>query len=54
MNGLLARIFRVQWSGLLAVCVLAVVALALFSPSFISEYNVFVLLRSICVAVGGL
>jgi len=48
---MLSRAFRVQWSGLLAVCVIATIGLTLASPSFSSEYNAFVLLRSLCVSL---
>lgn len=51
MNELFSRIVRVQWSGLLAVCVLSVLGLAIVAPNFLSEYNAFVFLRSLCVSL---
>jgi ribose transport system permease protein len=51
MNGLFSRVVRVQWSGLFAVCVLSVLGLAITAPNFLTEYNVFVLLRSLCVSL---
>lgn len=51
MNDLFSRVVRVQWSGLLAVCVLAVLGLTIVSPNFLSEYNAFVFLRSLCVSL---
>jgi ribose transport system permease protein len=51
MNGIFARAARVQWSGLAVVCLAALAGLALVSPNFVSEYNIFVLLRSVCVSL---
>src|ERR1700738_2560258 len=42
-------LLRQQWSGILLAVVLGIVALSIASPTFNTEFNWFVLLRSICV-----
>ena len=42
-------LLRQQWSGILLAVVLGVVALSIANPAFDTEFNWFVLLRSICV-----
>jgi ribose/xylose/arabinose/galactoside ABC-type transport system permease subunit len=41
----------VEWSGLLAAIVLGSVALVFVSPNFLTEFNIYVMLRSFCVAL---
>ncbi|ODT66459.1 MAG: ABC transporter permease [Pelagibacterium sp. SCN 63-23] len=48
---LLNRIFQVEWSGILLAVLAGMVALSLVSPAFLSEFNIFVLLRSSCVVL---
>ena len=47
----LRSLLLVEWSGLLAAIVIGCVALALVSPNFLSEFNIYVLLRSLCVSL---
>ncbi|HEY5081630.1 MAG TPA: ABC transporter permease [Bauldia sp.] len=47
----LRSLLLVEWSGLLAAIVIGSVALALVSPNFLSEFNIYVLLRSLCVSL---
>jgi ribose transport system permease protein len=42
-------LLRQQWSGIVLAVVLGIVALGIASPNFNTEFNWFVLLRSICV-----
>lgn len=51
MNTLARRIFSVEWSGILAAAIAGFIALALLSPAFLSEFNQFVLLRSLCITL---
>ncbi|MET3925820.1 ribose/xylose/arabinose/galactoside ABC-type transport system permease subunit [Devosia sp. 2618] len=44
-------LFGQQWSGILAGVIVGGVALAIANPAFLSEFNIFVLLRSICVVL---
>jgi ribose transport system permease protein len=45
------RILNVEWTGLLAAIVLGAVVLVIVSPNFLSEFNFYVLLRSVCVSI---
>jgi ribose transport system permease protein len=45
------RILNTEWAGLLAAIVLGALALAIVSPNFLSEFNLYVLLRSVCVSI---
>lgn len=47
----LNRFVNIEWSGILAAILLGIVALSLASPAFLSEFNLFVLLRSFCVVL---
>jgi ribose transport system permease protein len=40
-----------DWAGLLAAIVIGGVVLAFLSPNFLSEFNIYVLLRSVCVGI---
>ena len=51
MNPLLRRFLMVEWSGLLAAIALGVAVLAWLSPAFLTEFNIYVMLRSFCVAL---
>lgn len=48
---LLNRLVQVEWSGILLAILAGMVALSLVSPAFLSEFNIFVLLRSSCVVL---
>ena len=45
------RILNAEWAGLLAAIVLGAIVLAVVSPNFLSEFNFYVLLRSVCVSI---
>ncbi|MBJ6986158.1 ABC transporter permease [Devosia sp. MC521] len=45
------RVLQVEWSGILLAILVGMVALAIAAPSFLTEFNLFVLLRSFCVAL---
>src|SRR5438876_98941 len=45
------RILDVEWAGLFAAIVLGGTVLAFVSPNFLSEFNFYVLLRSVCVSI---
>jgi ribose transport system permease protein len=47
----LRRVLNAEWAGLLAAIVVGAVVLAVISPNFLSEFNVYVLLRSVCVSI---
>jgi len=51
MKKLAARFLAVEWSGLVGAIAVGVVALALTSPAFLTEFNLYVMLRSFCVAL---
>lgn len=51
MNRLIPFLVRTQWSGILLGVIAGGLALALASPAFITEFNWFVMLRSICVSL---
>ena len=45
------RILNAEWAGLLASIVVGAIVLAVVSPNFLSEFNFYVLLRSVCVSI---
>lgn len=45
------RILNAEWAGLLAAIVAGAAVLAFISPNFLSEFNFYVLLRSVCVSI---
>jgi len=45
------RIIDAEWAGLLAAIVVGAIVLAVVSPNFLSEFNFYVLLRSVCVSI---
>jgi ribose transport system permease protein len=47
----LRRVLNAEWAGLLAVIVVGAIVLAVVSPNFLSEFNFYVLLRSVCVSI---
>ncbi|MEQ1941902.1 ABC transporter permease [Mesorhizobium sp. VNQ89] len=51
MNSLLRRFLMVEWSGILAAIILGSALLAWLSPAFLTEFNIYVMLRSFCVAL---
>lgn len=51
MNRILSAIVRLQWSGILVAVIAGGIALNFANPQFMSEFNWFVMLRSICVSL---
>lgn len=51
MNRLFSLAVRTQWSGILAGVILGGIALGIAAPAFLTEFNWFVMLRSICVSL---
>ena len=47
----LRRLLLVEWSGLALAIAVGVVVLALISPNFLTEFNLYVMLRSFCVGL---
>jgi ribose transport system permease protein len=47
----LRRVLNAEWAGLLAAIVVGVIVLAVVSPNFLSEFNLYVLLRCVCVSI---
>ena len=47
----LRRIAGAEWAGLAAIFVLGSIVAAALSPSFLTEFNIYVLLRSACVGL---
>jgi ribose transport system permease protein len=47
----LRRLLLVEWSGLLVAILIGCAALALFTPNFLTEFNIYVTLRSFCVGL---
>jgi ribose transport system permease protein len=45
------RIVNAEWAGLLVAITVGAIVLAVVSPNFLSEYNFYVLLRSVCVSI---
>jgi ribose transport system permease protein len=48
---LFRRLQRSEWAGLAAIFIAGSVAASFISPSFLTEYNIYVMLRSICVSL---
>src|ERR1700757_1085035 len=48
---MLRRILLVEWSGLVAGIVVGAGALAFIAPNFLTEFNLYVMLRSLCVGL---
>ncbi len=48
---MLRRLLLVEWSGLAVAIVLGGVVLTLVSPNFLTEFNIYVMLRSFCVVL---
>jgi ribose transport system permease protein len=48
---LLRRLFLVEWSGLAAAILLGALALSLIAPNFLTEFNLYVMLRSLSVGL---
>jgi ribose transport system permease protein len=51
MRKLAARFLSVEWSGLVGALAVGFIALALTSPAFLTEFNLYVMLRSFCVGL---
>jgi ribose transport system permease protein len=51
MNRIFSFAMRTQWSGILGGVVFGGLALGLSAPAFMTEFNWFVMLRSICVSL---
>jgi ribose transport system permease protein len=47
----LRSLLVVEWSGLLVAIVIGSLALAFVSPNFLTEFNIYVMLRSFCVGL---
>ncbi len=45
------RVLNADWAGLLAAIVAGAIILTAVSPNFLSEFNFYVLLRSVCVSI---
>jgi ribose transport system permease protein len=45
------RLLLVEWSGLAVAILIGAVVLALLSPNFLTEFNLYVMLRSFCVGL---
>src|SRR5690606_5174237 len=45
------RFVQVEWSGILVAILAGMLALSVVSPAFLTEFNLFVLLRSFCVVL---
>src|ERR1700748_2475734 len=43
------RLAAAEWTGLLVIFIAGSIVAALLSPSFLTEFNIYVLLRSACV-----
>jgi ribose transport system permease protein len=48
---LLRRLAITEWSGLAVAIVLGAAVLAILAPNFLTEFNIYVLLRSLCVGL---
>lgn len=51
MSRFLSLAVRTQWSGILAAVLIGMAALSLSTSAFLTEFNWFVLLRSVCVSL---
>ncbi len=47
----LRRLLIVEWSGLAVAIVLGAALLSILTPNFLTEFNIYVMLRSFCVAL---
>jgi ribose transport system permease protein len=47
----LRRVLNADWTGLLVAIVAGAIILTMVSPNFLSEFNFYVLLRSVCVSI---
>ena len=47
----LRRLLLTEWSGLAVAIVIGVAILAVLAPNFLTEFNIYVMLRSFCVAL---
>jgi ribose transport system permease protein len=47
----LRRVLSADWAGLLAAILAGAIILTVVSPNFLSEFNFYVLLRSVCVSI---
>ncbi len=45
------RLFSQEWSALAAAILAGCVVLSLMSPAFLTEFNLYVMLRSFCVVL---
>ncbi len=48
---MLRRLLLVEWSGLAAAILIGAVVLTVLSPNFLTEFNIYVMLRSFCVSL---
>ena len=48
---MLRRLLIVEWSGLAVAIVIGAAILTVLSPNFLTEFNIYVMLRSFCVAL---
>ena len=51
MTGLFDRILAKEWSALAAAIIAGTIGLSLTSPAFLTEFNLYVMLRSFCVVL---
>jgi ribose transport system permease protein len=51
MSKVVERFFLQEWSAILVLILIGFAGLAMLSPAFLTEYNLYVLLRSFCVAL---
>ena len=47
----LRRLLAIDWAGLAVAILLGAGALAVFTPNFLTEFNIYVMLRSFCVGL---
>ena len=48
---ILRRLLAIDWAGLAVAILLGAGALAVFTPNFLTEFNIYVMLRSFCVGL---
>jgi ribose transport system permease protein len=48
---MLRRLLLIEWSGLLVAILIGAAVLAVLAPNFLTEFNIYVMLRSFCVAL---
>jgi ribose transport system permease protein len=51
MNKMFEFAIRRQWSGILAVIIAGAIGLSIVAPAFLTSFNWFVMLRSVCVSI---